>query len=372
MIPSPAFKEHFSFVEGNDRGFYKALKSRVNQYFEETGQGPYANCLMVCKIVLYFAAFLGLYLTIILGRFGGITSLALAILFGWVNVLIVFNIGHDAAHEAISRNHRVNYLLGLLSINLVGGNAYIYGIVHNSPHPFPNVSGADVTLDQTGALIRLSPTMPVRGFHRYQHMYGPILYLSYSIFLIFLKDFRIFQRRRIGNIIVEEHPPREYAVLIISKFIYAAYAIALPLYVLPFRKWQVLIGFCCMHLGMGLFLTVVLQPVHLASDLSFEQGDANGEIHKHWALYQTEATKDFSPDSWFGSLFLGGLNTHVIHHLFPRICHVHYRALTRILNQTAFTYGVPYQSDSFPRAVLAHWKFLRVMGRRSNQDLATG
>jgi len=369
-ISSTAFEEHFAFVEGDDRGFYKALKVRVNQYFKETGQSPYANGRMVCKIAFFFAAFLGLYLAIIFGRFSGISKLGLAILFGWVSVLMVFNIGHDAAHDAISRDPKMNCLLGILSINLVGGNAYIYGLVHNAPHPFPNVSGVDVTLDQAGVLIRLSPTMPLRSFHRYQHIYGPLVYLFYSIFLIFLKDFRIFQRRRIGNITVEKHPPREYVVLIVSKLIYGAYAIVVPLYALQFPWWQVLAGFCCMQVGMGLLLTVVLQPVHLASDLSFEQGDANGNIHRNWAIYQTEATKDFSPASWFGSFFLGGLNTHVIHHLFPHVCHVHYRSLTRVLRQTASTYGVPYQTESFLSAVVAHWKFLKFMGRHPKPHLA--
>ena len=364
--------ELFTFISSDDRGFYQTLKVQVDRYFQETGQSRYANQRMVCKIVFYFAAFFSLYVAILLGGFNGLVTLALAILCGWVNVLIAFNIGHDAAHDAISHHKKVNRLLGILSLNLIGGNAYIYGIVHNTPHFFPNVPGVDVTLDQTGMLLRLSPTMPLRPFHRYQHLYGPMLYLLYSIFLVFLKDFRIFRRPRIGNKLIKGHPIREYVVLILCKLMYGAYAIILPLYALDFPWWQVLAGFCCMHLGMGLLITLVLQPVHLSSDLTFEESDADGVIHKHWALYQMEATKDFAPESRLANFLLGGLNTHVIHHLFPRICHVHYLPLTRLLRETAAACGVPYHSQSFLKAILGHWKFLRLMGRqRKPGDVAS-
>jgi len=363
VLSAPPSKKHVTFIGNDEKGFYQDLKDKVDRYFHDTGQSRYANRWMVCKIFLYFASYITLYVAILWGSFSGLVTLGLTLVFGSVSILIIFNIGHDAAHEALSRHDWVNRILGRLSINLVGGNAYIYGIVHNTPHPFPNVPGIDVTLDQTGTLIRLSPAMPLRPFHRHQHIYGPMLYLSYSLFLIFFKDFRIFRRSRIGNVTIESHPFREYVVLILGKLFYWAYAIVLPLYVLPFSWWQLLIGFCCMHLCMGLLLTVVLQPVHLSAELAFEEADANSVIHRHWAVYQAEATKDFAPDSWLANALLGGLNTHVIHHLFPRVCHIHYRHLTRLLRQTAVAYGVPYHSEGFLTAVASHWKFLRVMGR---------
>jgi linoleoyl-CoA desaturase len=82
-------------------------------------------------------------------------------------------------------------------------------------------------------------------------------------------------------------------------------------------------------------------------------------------VYQAEATKDFAPASRLANFLFGGLNTHLIHHLFPRVCHIHYPALTRFLREAAAESGVPYHNESFLAAIAAHWRFLRAMGRQA-------
>ncbi|NJL76334.1 MAG: hypothetical protein HC892_16295 [Saprospiraceae bacterium] len=42
---------------------------------------------------------------------------------------------------------------------------------------------------------------------------------------------------------------------------------------------------------------------------------------------------------------MGGINIHVIHHIFPQICHVHYPKLTEILKATADEFGIEYQEN---------------------------
>ncbi len=62
---------------------------------------------------------------------------------------------------------------------------------------------------------------------------------------------------------------------------------------------------------------------------------------------------------------MGGLNFQVEHHLFPNICHVHYRKIAPIVEQTSKEFGVPYKSkDTFFQAIAAHTRLLRELGKK--------
>jgi linoleoyl-CoA desaturase len=51
--------------------------------------------------------------------------------------------------------------------------------------------------------------------------------------------------------------------------------------------------------------------------------------------------------------------------LFPNICHVHYRNIAPIVEQTSKEFGVPYKSkDTFIQAIAAHARLLRELGKK--------
>jgi S-adenosylmethionine-diacylglycerol 3-amino-3-carboxypropyl transferase len=359
----PSWSEQTIRFSRESDAFYGAVRARVDAYFNDLGATRHATPWMWAKVATLFAAWIATYVALLLVRVGPGVSLGFALFFGVLTVLLVLNVGHDAAHETLSPDQRVNRILAELSLSLPGANAYLYKLVHNTPHPFPNVAGIDVTLEQVGSLIRLSPQAPLRRYHRWQHLYSPILYSLYSLFLVFVKDFKIFARTRIGNHFVSAHPRIEIARFGAFKLLYVAYALALPLWILPYPWHQVLLGFLATHLLMGALIAVVLQPVHLSADRHFSTPDPSGHIDRNWAIYQMEATKDYAPNSALGNLLVGGLNTHAIHHLFPSVCHIHYRPLTRILRDACTEFGVPYTSTTFPGAVADHFRFLSLMGR---------
>ena len=60
---------------------------------------------------------------------------------------------------------------------------------------------------------------------------------------------------------------------------------------------------------------------------------------------------------------LGGLNFQVEHHLFPRVCHVNYPAITKIVEETCDEFGVKYRAHkSFWTGIASHFRWLRQMG----------
>ena len=63
------------------------------------------------------------------------------------------------------------------------------------------------------------------------------------------------------------------------------------------------------------------------------------------------------------SWYVGGLNYQIEHHLFPRVCHVHYRQLNPIVESLAAQHGVPYHSlPTLWQAIRSHYRMLTRFG----------
>jgi linoleoyl-CoA desaturase len=91
---------------------------------------------------------------------------------------------------------------------------------------------------------------------------------------------------------------------------------------------------------------------------------ATGKMEDEWAIHQVKTTANFATKNKLVSWLVGGLNFQIEHHLFPKISHIHYPAISRIIKQVCEEYGISY--IEYPRvryAVVSHIKFLRQMGR---------
>jgi linoleoyl-CoA desaturase len=76
-------------------------------------------------------------------------------------------------------------------------------------------------------------------------------------------------------------------------------------------------------------------------------------------------TADFARESFLANFFCGGLNFQIEHHLFPKICHVHYYELSKIVERTAKEFGVPYNDNkTFWDAMKSHYKMLKIFGQK--------
>ncbi|MGL4421867.1 MAG: fatty acid desaturase, partial [Gemmataceae bacterium] len=61
--------------------------------------------------------------------------------------------------------------------------------------------------------------------------------------------------------------------------------------------------------------------------------------------------------------FVGGVNAHAAHHLFPHVSHAHYRPIAAIIEATAAEHGVPYRKTTLPGIIVSHFRFLHRMGQ---------
>jgi linoleoyl-CoA desaturase len=119
-----------------------------------------------------------------------------------------------------------------------------------------------------------------------------------------------------------------------------------------------------MHFTCGIILSIVFQLAHTVEETEFPLPDTTGSMEDSWAVHQLRTTMNFATKNKWLSWYVGGLNFQVEHHLFMRICHVHYPAIAPIVKQTAQEFGVPYlEKRTFSSAFLSHIRHLKKLGR---------
>jgi linoleoyl-CoA desaturase len=89
-----------------------------------------------------------------------------------------------------------------------------------------------------------------------------------------------------------------------------------------------------------------------------------GRLEDEWAIHQLKTTANFAPRSKVISWLVGGLNFQVEHHLFPKISHIHYPEISKIVKQACREFNVPYiEYKRMWQAIASHVNFLKQMGR---------
>ena len=350
------------FIDHRNSTFFATVRKRVDDYFVENRLSKHANAEMVFKTVLFLGGFVGLYLAILLGGFSPLVMLGLAIVLGTFGAFIGFNVCHDAIHGAYSANLYVNKGLGFV-FNVIGANPYVWSITHNIVHhTYTNIPGHDEDIEVAPGLVRLSPEEDVNAIQKYQHFYAFLLYGLASISWVFRKDFKKFFQDKIGNY-KNRHPKMEYFNLFFYKALYYFLFIALPLWLLPISFGQWALGFVLMHISQGLVLGLVFQLAHVVEGTEFPMPNEEGNIEEAWAIHQMQTTANFARKSSIANFLCGGLNMQIEHHLFPKICHIHYTKISEIVHQTALEFGLPYiENQTFWSALGSHYRMLRYFG----------
>lgn len=320
---------------------------------------------MWLKASFFLIGFIALYGLILSGMFNGWIMLLLAVLLGMFSAFIGFNICHDAIHGALSSNKKINKVFSFL-FNFIGASPYVWSITHNIVHhTYTNIAGHDEDIEVAPGLIRISEQEPVNRLQRYQHWYAFPLYSLSSIMWVFRKDYKKFFQPKVGEHIMK-HPKIEYFNLFFYKAVYYFLFIILPLIVIKITWWQFLLGFLALHIAEGLTMGLVFQLAHVVEGTVFPFPDERGDMQEAWAEHQMHTTANFATGSKTAAFLLGGLNRQVEHHLFPKICHIHYNDIGRIIKQTALEFGIPYiESPTFLAALRSHYRVLKKFGKQA-------
>ncbi len=348
-----------------NRDFTTTLNKRVNDYFKKTGTNRHANSEMVIKTICMFAAYFVPYVLVVTST---VTSWPLIIFLVIVMSLGLAGIGlsvmHDANHGAYSPKKWVNILIGY-SINLIGANAFNWKMQHNVlHHTFTNIHEEDEDISPRGVL-RLSPHSEWKSIHRYQFIYAWLLYGLMTLVWLTYKDFYRIGRYHKTGLAKKNNAniQKEWIILLVSKMIYVTYIFVIPVIFTALAWWQVLLGIVIMQYIAGFMLAIIFQPAHVIEGTEFPLPDENHALKNNWAIHQLLTTTNFGNKSRWFSWYVGGLNFQIEHHLFPNICHVHYRKIAGIVKETATEFGLPYRSArTFAGALGSHARLLKQLG----------
>lgn len=347
--------------------FLATLHKRVNEYFKQNNINRHGNGEMFLKSVVMFALYFGPYAVILSGAItSGWLLSALVALMGIGLAGIGLSVMHDANHGAYSDKAWVNSLMGY-SINLIGANAFAWKIQHNVlHHTYTNIHDHDEDISPRGVL-RLTPHSSWKSIHRFQFIYAWFLYGLMTIVWLGIKDFvRLIRYHRDGMAKKQKaNITREWAILLFSKAVYIGYIYVIPILVTPLLWWQIVLGILIMHYIAGFILAIIFQPAHVIEGTEFPLPNENNALENNWAIHQLHTTTNFGNESRWFSWYVGGLNFQIEHHLFPTICHVHYRKIAAIVRDTTREFDLPYKSTrTFMDALLGHARLLKDLGRR--------
>jgi linoleoyl-CoA desaturase len=357
-------KEKIRFSPQKNPEFSRELREKVEAYFTENKISKFGNYHIALKSALMLAMYAVPYLLMLTGT---VTYLPLVFL-GWILMGAgVAGIGlvlmHDANHRSVSKRPLVNKIAGK-SLYLLGGFPETWRHQHNTMHHgYTNVEGYDEDIDPL-EFLRFSPHKKLRKIHRFQFIYAYFAYGLMTIAWITTKDFKQLIRYKREEAL--PYSNKKYRLLmtdlVISKVLYYAVFLVIPLVFFPIAWYWTLLGFFIMHFVCGFILGIIFQTAHVVSTSDYPL-PKEGTIDNNWAIHMLETTADYAPNNRVLTWLVGGLNYQVEHHLFPNISHVHYRKIAPIVRETTEKYNLPYHvNETFAKALGSHTRMLKQLG----------
>ncbi len=320
------------------------------------------NASMTMKIVFWLAFWVGTWSLALFAPISESTRLILGVFHIVAHLFIALNIGHDANHNAITEIPFFREILKR-AFDLVGISSYCWRKNHNGlHHHYTSIKGKDVTADGR-TIMRFTNSAPWKFFHRYQYLYAPVIYSAVVLNYIFLRDFIDFFRylRRSPS---DKRIWFALAECLIFKIFYVGYMIILPLALFPAFQIEIIALFILTQFILGQLIIVIQVPHFNMNTREVSEENVSREWDKNLDFILKHSS-DLAPFSPFWNWALGGINLHVIHHIAPEVCHIHYPELTRELNSYCRRENKSYSYyNSVWDGYVSHYGYLKTMGQK--------
>ena len=344
------------------QSFHVELKTRINEYFSTTGKPTTGGARLFFKAAFLLSALVYTYIQLVFFTPPAIVALLLSALLGTLTASIGFNVMHDGGHGSFSRYPFINKAAAITA-GVLGASHFMWNQKHNIiHHAFTNIDGIDDDIDAK-PFLRMASTQKRYKMHKFQYLYFWLFYCILHLYWSMVSDYKKYFRRKIGDMPLKKMSVRDHISFWAFKIIHYSLFIVIPIIKLGFVQW--IIGFSVFSVVTGFILSIVFQLAHTVEDTEFPMPDAvTGRLEDEWAIHQLKTTANFATSNRFISWFVGGLNFQVEHHLFPKISHIHYPAISKIIKQACKEYDVKYvEYKRMHQAILSHILFLRQMGK---------
>ncbi|MBI1223536.1 MAG: hypothetical protein GC180_13120 [Bacteroidetes bacterium] len=317
------------------------------------------HLILLLKLFLYLGATCYFYHQLYCIQNPAVFTLTF-VAYGMSLILFAINFSHDLSHDAIFQKKGINQALYTVIYTWVGAHAESWKHRHiHSHHLAPNVQEYDSDLQIT-KLIRVTPGSEKKGYHRFQHLYAPLAYTTYSLYWIFIKDpvILIATLKELDGLKAISYT----ASFVLQKLAYLSITLFLPLIYSGQSPELIFLAFLLVHAAQSTFLLFTFFMTHHVEGMDYPETDTTGKIQSSWMMNQIKSSNDMHPFSFWANFILGGFNNHIAHHLFPHIHHLHYPRLSRVLYQLLRESGWNPNQTTYWRGVLSHLRWLRTMG----------
>jgi len=262
-------------------------------------------------------------------------------------------LGHDAAHRQIFKSGKWNDWVSLIIANLLVGISYgWWQSKHTRHHAAPNKEGADPDIDT--AFIAMTPSVAARRLnpalrwlvaHQGWYFFPLLLFQGVAMHVDGVR--RVVSRERISRRFVE------IAFLTIRLGGMAT----LVFLVLPPDKAA---AFLAVQLAVfGFYMGFTFAPNHIGMPL------VPATLKVDFLRKQVLMSRNIS-GGWMMSIFMGGLNRQIEHHLFPSMARPHLRKVQPLVRAHCEAERVSYSQTTLWSAYRAVIKHLNTVGLKGN------
>jgi linoleoyl-CoA desaturase len=344
--------------------FSIALKKGVEEYFTTRNIKTTGNWKLYVKTAIVIATAATTYWLLVFVQPAAWISLLLCALFGINLAVIGFNVMHDGAHGSYSQKHWVNEIMAY-TLNLMGGSSMMWKMKHNViHHTYTNIEGQDDDID-IKPFIRTNENQKRYWFHKYQHIYFPVLYSLTLLWWVFQRDFLKYFTGKISGFKIKKMNFWEHVIFWVTKLAYVFIYLLLPMYMVGIG--EAILGYLVASLVCGVVLAIVFQLAHVVEEADFPMPNVDtNKMEETWVIHQFATTADFATRSKVMLWLTGGLNFQLEHHLFPKISHVHYPGIHKVIQDLCKKYNVPIiEYPNLALALKSHVMYLRTIGAQA-------
>ena len=258
-------------------------------------------------------------------------------------------LGHDAAHRQMFKSGRWNDWVSLIIANLLVGISYgWWQSKHTRHHANPNKEGADP--DIALRAVAMTPAMATR--HRNRLLRWLVAHQGWYFFPLLLLEGLSLHTDGLKRVLSRGKVERRWVEIAFLTVRLGGLA-ALVLVVLPPGK---AVAFLAVQLAMfGLYMGSSFAPNHIGMPL------VSPKLKLDFLRRQVLMSRNITGGPLI-SIFMGGLDYQVEHHLFPSMARPHLRKIQSMVATYCADEGVPYTQTSLWQSYRTVIGYLNTVG----------
>lgn len=361
MSPEPL--RPLAFQQKSDLAFHRALQRAALEYLKKNSDHRFANASFYLKSGLLVFCCLGSYIASLVGT--ELWNFYLFYpLFIWFALLLAINLIHDGSHNAIFKRAKLNRWLNYWVSLPLGLDPDCWRVRHIIfHHAHTNIRYYDLDIEEN-QLLRQTPYQKWYSFMRWQHLYWPLIAAMTFPALIWAYDW--FDRFKLTRVAPKMRHQGNQGILLflLAKLLHLFIALLIPAIILSNKNiglTSILLIYLASQMLASLIFVVLILGTHWAK-ATFFVAPEKGNMPHGFYTHTFATTYDWQTKPAWLTYWLGGLNLHLTHHLFPDWNHRHYLALAKIIKQTALEFGMDYHCITLRELFRDQQKFLKAMG----------